>query len=474
MRKKIEKILFESHPFLAPLAILFLFGLPWWIAYWPGTLQYDSCGQLLQYIGLGKMTAHHPLPVTMLMGSLLDVGRVLFDSDNVGIFLYTAIQFLAQCLVLAYGFCVMKRIRVPMGMRWMSLVYYALFPLLSNWGISYGKDTGYYISFLLFVLVIIDVFLKRNGKVVGWQLTLWILSLMGLVVFRNDGRYVVVLTIIALFISVRRYWKTYLIGVCVIFGFLMLVEHVYMPLRNIPSGSVREALSVPLMQTSNYLGQHMDEVTEEEREVLSSLFMVTDFREVAEAYDTEISDDVKGKFKEYPEKQELLSYLKVWLAQFTRHPETYIETFWNHCDGYFNPAKKCYEDIIGWFKILDGQSRSDEYLDISFGMKSTYIRDKLESWSYLLYELPVIGLLYRTAIHTWFMFGSMLVLLWKKRGKDIIPILPGIVVLLICMVSPLNASVRYFLPVMATTPVYLALCAAKNKKEKEMYEESTE
>lgn len=460
--KKISELIFVNHPFMGPFLLLVCFGLPWWIAYWPGTLQYDSCGQLLQYLGVGKMTGHHPLPVTMIMGISLDAGRTIFRSDNMGIFIYTGIQFLAQCSVLSYGFCVFDRMGVPLWMRWISLGFYTIFPLIPNWGISYCKDTGYYISFLLFTLVMTDAFLKGEGQVSRLQKVLWIFSLLGLAGFRNDGRYVIIIAVLVLFLFVRKHWKIYLKGLGVIILFLVLVEHVFMPIRNIPAGSVREALSVPLMQTANYLRQYGDELSAEEEAVLSSLFAGGDLTEVAEAYDEEISDDVKGQFKEYPDKQELSAYLKIWWIQFTKHPGIYAETFWRHCDGYFNPNRKCYENIIGWFKILDGQSRSDEYLNVYFGMKNQSYRDGLEDWAYFLYELPVIGLLYRPAVYTWLMVGCLLFLLQKKR-KEAFAILPGILVLLICMVSPLNASVRYFLPVMAAVPIYLGLCTIEEK-----------
>lgn len=474
MRGKIQKLMFEKHPFLLPFLVIMLCGLPWWIAYWPGTLQYDSCGQLLQYIGVGKMTAHHPLPVTMVMGILLDIGRAVFHSDNMGIFLYTGLQFLAQCLVFAYTFCVYRKIQVPMWMRWGSLFFYAIFPLLPNWGISYGKDTGYYISFLLFTLVIIDTFLAGDGKGSPWKQILWVVSLLGLVAFRNDGRYVVALTILLLFVFLRNYWKIYIKGILVVVVFLFLVEGVYMPLRNIPSGSIRETLSVPLMQTAHYLDKYGDELTEEEVTVLLSLFEVNQLEELAEAYDENISDDVKALFQEYPDSQELLSYFKVWWKQLGKHPLVYVETYANHCDGYFHPGVRCYEDIIGWFKILDSQSRSDEYLNIYFEIEDTTFRDVLEHGAYWLYELPLIGLLFRPAAYTWILFGCLIYLIVKRRRKEMILLIPGIIVLLICTVSPLNASVRYYLPVMATVPVYLAFCMAKNTKGTENYEKITE
>ena len=212
MKRKLENVLFEKHCFLGPLLIMLISGLPWWIAYWPGTLQYDSCGQLLQYLGVGRMTAHHPLPVTMAMGVLLDVGRALFQSDNVGLFLYTGLQFGAQCFVLAYCFHVFRCMAAPMWIRWVSLIYYTVFPLVPNWGISYGKDTGYYISIILFTIMLIEMFRCGQDKISVDQKVLWILSLLGLVIFRNDGRYVVAISIVLLLILRRKYWTLFLTG----------------------------------------------------------------------------------------------------------------------------------------------------------------------------------------------------------------------------------------------------------------------
>lgn len=464
MRKKFEIILFEQHSFLGVFSFILICSLPWWIAFWPGTLQYDSCGQLLQYYGVGPMTGHHPLPVTMVMGFLMDIGRNVFHSDNVGLFLYTGSQFIVQTLVISYGFCVYRRIHAPMWIRWFSLFFYSLFPLVPNWGISYVKDTGYYISFLLYTFVLIDLFLLEETKISKGQCILYLCSLLGLISFRNDGRYVVAITTIAFLIFLKKYWKTYLLGAGTVLLFLILVESVYMPLKEIPSGSIREALSVPLMQTANYLNEYMDEVTPEEKSVLLSVFEINDLQELSNAYDKTISDDVKALFIEYPTQEELLSYLHIWWIQLTKHPTIYFQTYWEHCSGYFVPWEKCYEDIIGWFKMLDGQSRSDEYLDIYFEMKNPSFRTLLEKWSNLLYKTPIIGAIYYTGVHTWILLGSIIYLFYKNRKREILLMVPGLLVLLICTVSPLNASVRYFLPVMTSTPIYIAYCFRKSNQ----------
>lgn len=466
--KEISVILFVKHPFIGPFLVLLCCELPWMFAFWPGTLQYDSCGQLLQYLGVGKMTGHHPVPVTILMGILLDIGRIVFQSDNAGIFLYTLLQFMVQCTVISYGFCVLKRLHVPLWFCSISLIFYGFFPLLPNWGISYVKDSGYYICFMLLTLSMLDNFCISEEQPAIWKQLVWIVGLVGVSAFRNDGRYVAFLATVVVLFFRRKYWKNCIIGAMGVFLFLFLVEGVYMPLRNIPSGSVREALSVPLLQTAGYIKEYPDEITDEEKDVLIRVFEVNNLSEIADRYDCMISDRVKDVFLEYPDKGQLSAYLKIWWVQLKKHPLTYLQVYWTHCDGYFNPLKNVYEDIIGWFGILEGESRTDEYLNVHFIAERQNQRTALEKWSYFLYNLPIIGILYHTGTYTWIMLGSLLFLLLKKRKRDLLVVLPGIVVLMICTVSPLNASVRYYLPVMAAAPIYIGWCFSGKSEQGEL------
>lgn len=463
--KEISGFLFIDHPFAGPFLVLICCGLPWWFAFWPGTLQHDSCGQLLQYLGVGKMTGHHPVPVTLLMGIFLDVGRALFDSDNAGIFIYTFLQFVIQCAVISYGFCVFERLRLPLWFRWVSLAFYGLFPLLPNWGISYVKDSGYYICFLLLIISMLDVFDMEEGQAAMWKRALWIAALAGLCAFRNDGRYVAVTAAIVTALFRRKYLKTCLAGIGGVFLFLFLVEGVYMPLQHIPSGSVREAMSVPLLQTAGYLKEYPDEVTAEERDAILGVFEVNELSEISDRYNSVISDELKDLFLEYPDRGQLATYLKVWLAQLMKHPGTYLRVYWEHCSGYFNPLEKCYIDVIGWYTIVDGQSRSDEYLDIHFIADRQRMREGLENWSYCLYDFPLTGWLYHTGVYTWILLGCMLFLIMKKRKRDLFLFFPGVIVLLVCTASPLNASIRYYLPVMAAAPVFIGYCMKNSGRE---------
>ena len=60
--------------------------LPWVAVFWPGSVDWDSWGQISQVLGVQEMTAHHTVLSTWLHGWLFRLGRAL-GSDNLGVVL---------------------------------------------------------------------------------------------------------------------------------------------------------------------------------------------------------------------------------------------------------------------------------------------------------------------------------------------------------------------------------------------------
>ena len=182
----VEDFLFDKHPFLLSFSIILLFGLPWVVLLWPGSIQADSMAHLYQYYGLMDRNAMSPVAVTWLMGECMDFGKKIFQSDNMGLFLYNGSQFLAQTAIFSYSLCVMKKMRVPITIRWGTLLFYAFYPIFPMWGFLLAKDTGNYLCTLLFVLVLIDILLSKQEKM-NWRcLTLLVISVVGMALFRNN------------------------------------------------------------------------------------------------------------------------------------------------------------------------------------------------------------------------------------------------------------------------------------------------
>lgn len=466
---RLGKLLFEKHPLAGPLLFLLAAGLPWLIAFCPGTLQWDAHAQLWMAMGVTGQTGYHPVFITNYMGACVKLGRMLFGSDSAGLFFYTFPQFLAQSLVFSYVITVMGRLKSPVLLRWASLLFWGVFPYFQIWGLTMVKDTPYYIGFVLFVAVLADVLAKtggvRGGRAHRWQYVLFAAAVGLMALARNDGRYVIVLSLLAVLLCYRRYWKLLAVGLGTCILLLVAQEAVYMPLHGIGKGPTGEMLSVPLQQTARYLREHPDEVTEEERAVLQAGFDVEP-GELAEKYNPEISDPVKSHFADNPDADYLKKYAGVWLAQLKRHPDTYVQAFLNQIYGYFYVDFPNFGDYLTVTYIGNSDHWEDGYLDMQFAVKNGTLRELLRHVIYTVEQMPVLSLFYGCGVYTYLLLGLILYLFAQKKGRAVCVLVPGVCVLLICLVSPVNGYLRYMMPVMAALPVGGAWCWHIGHKEK--------
>lgn len=448
---KIEKWLFESHPFLGPIIVVWILAIPWLVCFFPGTVEPDARHQLMMAFGTAGMTGHHPILVTKLMGKCVYIGRALFHSDSMGIFIYTFFQFMMQSLAIGYAMYVLGYIRTPIMMRWGALAFYGLYPIFPIWGLTLVKDTGYYILILLFVTVLVHLIYREKESLLWWQTILLIIGATGIAIFRKEGCLTVLLTLFVGFIAFRKYRKIFVLGSCFCLLSVFMINGIYMKTENISKSSEREMLSIPLQQTARYVKEHYEEMTPEEKETLQSVFMV-DLAKLADLYDPELSNPIKEEFILAPDDSDLKAYFGVWWHQLLKHPDTYVQAFLNHTYGYFYPDKKeagTGEDI-GVFQIAESP-----YFDIKFSVESDAGRNFLESYARLVKQLPIIGMLYSTGLHVWILMGCVFYLTAKRERRELMLYIPGICVFLVCIISPVNACVRYMLPVMILLPLHL-------------------
>lgn len=448
---RLGKLLFEEHPFAGPLVFLLVTGLPWLVAFFPGTLQWDAHGQLWMTLGAIEQTSYHPVFITNYMGGCITLGRMVFGSDSVGLLFYCLPQFVVQSLVFSYVMTVLKRLKAPVLFRWGALLFWGVFPYFQIWGYTMVKDTPYYVAFVLLMAVAVDVLGSDKAKRYHYVLMAVAASVMAL--SRNDGRYVLVIGLIALILCYRKYWRIWTVGLAACVVLLVVEEQIYMPTAGIGKGPAGEMLSVPLQQTARYLRDHYDEVTPEEAAVLQEGFELS-LEEMAARYRPMISDSVKSVFVDNPDGDYMKRYFKVWFAQFKKHPDTYVQAFLNQIYGYFYPNCPNYGDYLTVTYLGNADYLKDDYLDLEFGIQNNWLREFLRHTIYTVEKMPGLSLLYGCGIYTYLLLGAAIGLLSRKKWRELAVLAPAFCVLLICMVSPVNGYLRYMMPVMAAVPVW--------------------
>ena len=277
---------------------------------------------------------------------------------------------------------------------------------------------------------------------------------------RNNGIHVLVLFFIVLICSCKKYWKVWLLILISVFVSNYITQNIYVNHKGIIPGPVGEMLSIPLQQTGRYVKEHYDDITESEEEILSKMFSV-ELSELAEKYNPELSDPVKEEFAANPSMEDLTAYFKVWLAQLCRHPDTYIQAFLNQIYGYFYPDRYEFHEGIGRYYIGNAEHWQDGHLDMSFAMEYREYRDFAEKEADLVNRIPLIGMLYSSGFHNYILIGCVVALLANKKSRQLVVLVPSLLTVLVCLASPVNAYLRYMLPVMAALPVNLAWCFYK-------------
>lgn len=464
-RGTLEQFLFEKHPFEAAFCFAMICALPYVICFYPGLIQADAFEQLWKYMGILENSNHHPVVSTAVMGKCLAIGRTVLGSDNLGIFLYTIMQSLLQWAGIAYLICILKKMKAPIWIRWFGLLFLTVLPLFPMWGFTMAKDTQYYLCLLYFGLSVADLLLEDTKKRKYCEQIVFCCASYGMILSRKEGRYVLAASLLCLLIYHRKQWKLYVFTAVTCFMILFAVEQVYLPAHNMTNGRIAEALSVPIQQTARYQRDHGAEVTPYEREVLSEIF--EDYDNMGtQHYGPEVSDGAKAQMISDPTKEQLENYLKVWFAQFCKHPDTYLQAFINQTYGYFYTDRKEYfetpvvETLIGRERL----PMEEFYMEVSFWPQLKGGRTFLIGLVHLTVQFPLISLLYNAGFHGYLLVGCIVYLLASKKRKRILLLTPTILVFLVCLFSPVNGYIRYMLPVMMMLPLNLAWCAYDGKE----------
>lgn len=455
---------FSKAPGRASSMLIGASWLPWVAVFWPGSVDWDSWGQISQVIGKQEMTAHHTVLSTWLHGWLFQLGRAL-GSDNLGVFFYIVLQFVICAWVYGQVAAFAGKLGGSCRLQYAVTTFFALNPIWGAFIQTQVKDTLYTGLFVLFVLKTADLLIFPQE----WRASrkrLAVYALLGVLccLLRKNGIYAVVPMLLASAFTVserslRRPMLAVLLAVCIgSSGFDLFTEKIL----NIPAGSVGEALSVPMQQTARYIRDFGYEVTDAEKAAINE---VMDYDAASQSYMPELSDGVKQYYKN-PGKGALARYMLTWTKMFLKHPVCYFEATHANSHGYYT-ITKC-RAINDYYTFNNDICMQMFEMDVQYLDKSGYLRYAFVQALSAFEKLPLVGLITSIGFMAWLtaVLGMWLV---RCQAKPAMPLLLGIGVFwLTCVASPVNDCMRYFLPVAGCLPLIfcLALHFSKENAEK--------
>lgn len=390
---------------------------------------------------------HHSVFHTVIMGLIYKLGRNLL-SFTFGAFMYTFLQVIVLLIVFAFMIKYMKRIKINNLIIILSILFVGLNPTIVTYSICAIKDTPSAIVNVLYVIFLLQV-VRNFDSIFNSKLRMFVFLMVILLVLllRNNGIYTFLLSFPCLFFVYKQKWKKILLMLLVPIMIYGIYDKVILPSYDVSDGSIREVLSIPVMQLARVINHKPDVFSDKDIEIIDKIF---DFDTMNVVYDPNCSDDVKNLYNKDATFEDIKDFFGVWFKYLKKYPLIYVDSIFNSTYGYFFPEMSQDELYLYNYKFFD-----TSYFDIESLSAFKHVRDLLNKLISIYYRLPFF--INKVAYYDWFLIFSFGYIVSKKKYKYLIPMMPLCAVLLMCLASPLNGSFRYILPIVFSAPIIASI-----------------
>lgn len=476
----------QSRPgvqiFLGSLLLFLLAWLPVYLAYYPGICSYDApvqTGQIVEHYYFD----HHPIVHTLLLQGMLWLGNHIFGSMNAGMAMYTAVQMLLLAGSMAYGMLVLHRWGVAAGWQLAVQLLGMFFPFHWYMSVSMTKDTVFSAFLLLQLVSLVDLLWEdRNAWRPGIRDLLFALGTVGMILFRNNGKYAMIVLLAFVFLTfcfgkkARKLWGRLLLVSGAAFCVGLFVLSAVFSATHAEQGDRREMLSMPIQQLSRCMIYHggVGVLAEDDGTMdAADKALINDFilDEAYRDYDPGIADPVKRHTNTYLVRYRSGEFIRVYLHLLGKYPGDMINAALATDAGFLSPFDTTHADVnrvenrAGLSYV---QTRWDEdtlndrgiYKDSKWPWLFTQLENWAENNSYL--RIPVLKYLFVPGSYLWMYLALAAVLVIADRKRFCLPLAIVAGYYGTMLLGP-TVQMRYVYPVMLAFPYLLALVTGRRK-----------
>ena len=413
--KKIQTWIVWQHPFV----ITFLFLCICWtipiILKYPAGICWDASWQIDQGMGNTTLTSHHPVFHTMLMAWFVKFGMQL-HSANIGIFLFCIVEAIILAVIFSFAIKCLVDLQAKYWSVIIAILFFGFSPFITGYVGTVIKDVYFTAMCVLYITTLIVYAANRK---LFWSKCyysiLFVLATVGMVLFRNNGLYMCAPTVLVLIVyELKKRDNKFIQHVVVIALSCILaitasktLDYIYQPEK----GSIAEALSIPIQQTSRYVKIYGNEVTEKEKKIINK---VLPYDQLGELYNPYISDPVKTHFNRSATGDDLKQYLNVWWRQFLRHPTCYVKATVQQSIVLIYPGYNNYAYYLN--SNADNYNYQKEQY-FTTPRKIALLQQKYFKYLVGCHSVPIISLLNNMALYIMGMF-CLLIFSWKKHNYN--------------------------------------------------------
>lgn len=460
----------EEHYFIFAFIVISICWLPYLIILWPGSVPHDGYRQILMAFGVEPLSNCYPWVLTVVIGGLMRVGRLI--SDNAGVSVIVLTFFIVQAGCYAFVCNRIKQWKAPRVFNAAVLILFSIVPVFGVYAQAVLKD-GIFTAFVLLFMTLyadcclscLNIIPETNKK--RQMLLLFVTGFM-VCLTRTNGIYIVLPASILLFFFLDKGKRRYALVLTIVLLVSNYGVNKKLPsVLNIEQGSAREALSIPFQQTARYFKEYPDDITDAELEAIAAVLQVDG---LAERYVPQLSDPVKDR-SYIASDQSLGEYFNAWHSMFQRHPGVYAEAALHNMYGYFYPFNnECTRDPFAMY--IRGGALPDGGFDIHYTMPEK-VRNWVACYTQGWLNMPGLAQLLIPGFFSWVLFFICGYIIYSRQYKKLLLYVGPLVIFVGCIASPVNGYLRYAMPLLACMPVLAFFCLADSHSEEEMDDENS-
>lgn len=454
----------NKKSFVIVAIIIFIAYIPHFLNYFPGNGMPDSVTEVLQAIGVKPLSNHHPVMHILLIRLFMTIGNVIFKSYVAGYALAILAQIIAVALVFSYCIYFMAELKITLKYRIITLIFFMFSPILTLYNTTLLKDVPFALSTLLFIIFIIKMLKDQTMLRSLKNKILLILILLGVMFFRNNGLYVVVLTLPFLIIAMKKQYKQILITFLIPIIWYMIITGPVYNYFNVIKGSTREALSIPLQQFARISKYKSDKLTQDEKD---RIYKYLPADNIGDLYHPLSSDPVKDKFSDENFKEDKIGLIKLYFKLALKFPGQTVYSFINNSYGYYYP------DTVGWGVTYGINELEFKYSNNgeNYGLErkpivNIPIIDKVNDFINVR-NIPLISMIASPGFYFWLMCLVMAFCIYTKKYKELIIYVPILSLWLTCLASPVFCENRYIYSLFMTLPILMIVPFIKSENKGE-------
>ena len=432
--------------------------LPVLLAVYPGFFVYDAQDEWLQ-VASRNFNTHHPLVHVLMLGGIICAVHKVTDSYNLGIACYMVVQMMIVSGGFTYLLSFMRRRKVSRGVRLLSLLYFAFFPVIVMFTLCSAKDALFTVALLLLLLALLDMgseeqqFFTSNRKML-----FFVLSAVAMMLFRKNGVYAFAVMVPILLVYHKQNLKKTGLLIGMIFLAYFVINTGLTVAFHATGGENQEILTVPIQQLARTYKFNREAFEQEDIDTLHEILP----EEALVLYNPKLSDPVKVRFQNEVFAADKSKYAGLWLRIGLKKPLSYINAWLVNSYGFWYPDTVI--DVYSGntvFTFTYGESSYFGYEVEEPGFRDSKIPWLDEAYRKLALEIsqekiPIYSMLYSPGGIFWCIAFVFAYMLYRRKYNIVIPYMMVLTVWLTVLLGPTYLP-RYVLIFWYGLPLFAAM-----------------